>query len=238
MSSETVFRILLVEDEEHLLEVIKLNLELEGYKITTATNGNSAVKVFKQERFNLVVLDVMLPEMDGFSVCEAIRLHNSSIPVLFLSAKNTYEDKIMGLKRGADDYMTKPFNLEEFLLRVKALIRRGMNKEEKTELDETFRFDDFDVNFLTYEIKGMKGKKIHLTKKEIMLLKLLIERRNEVVSREQILETVWGYDIYPSTRTVDNFILSFRKYFEVDPKQPKYFFSIRGVGYKFVYNSA
>jgi two-component system alkaline phosphatase synthesis response regulator PhoP len=234
MNGDTIFRILLVEDEEHLLEVIKLNLELEGYKVTTAVNGTSAVKIFKQERFNLVVLDVMLPEMDGFHVCEAIRLTNTSVPILFLSAKNTYEDKIMGLKRGADDYMTKPFNLEEFLLRVKALIKRGMNKEEKLALNDVFRFDGFEVNFLTYEITAKDQKKIRLTKKEIMLLKLLIERKNEVVSREQILETVWGYDIYPSTRTVDNFILSFRKYFEKDPKQPKYFFSIRGVGYKFL----
>jgi two-component system alkaline phosphatase synthesis response regulator PhoP len=235
MNADSLFRILLVEDEEHLLEVIKLNLELEGYKVTTATNGSSAVKIFRQERFNLVILDVMLPEMDGFSVCEAIRLTNSTVPILFLSAKNTYEDKIMGLKRGADDYMTKPFNLEELLLRVKALIKRGMSKDEKTELNEIFRFDGFEINFLSYEIIGINNQKIKLTRKEILLLKLLIERRNEVVSREQILETVWGYDIYPSTRTVDNFILSFRKYFEKDPKHPRYFFSIRGVGYKFVY---
>jgi len=235
MSHETLFRILLVEDEEHLLEVIKLNLELEGYKVTTSMNGTDAVKVFKQERFNLVILDVMLPEMDGFSVCEAIRLHNFSVPILFLSAKNSHEDKIMGLKRGADDYMTKPFNLEEFLLRVKALMKRGMNKEEKAVTTDVFRFNGYEVNFLTYEIVGKNKKKMRLTKKEILLLRLLIERRNEVVSREQILETVWGYDIYPSTRTVDNFILSFRKYFEKDPKQPQYFFSIRGVGYKFVY---
>ncbi len=235
MDTDNVFRILLVEDEEHLLEVIKLNLELDGYRVTAAMNGTAAMKIFKQERFSLVILDVMLPEMDGFSVCEAIRLYNSSVPILFLSAKNTHEDKIMGLKRGADDYMTKPFNLEEFLLRVKALIKRGMSRSEKAELNDTFRFDDFEVNFLTYEISGKDKKKIPLTKKEILLLKLLIERRNEVVSREQILETVWGYDIYPSTRTVDNFILSFRKYFEKDPKQPKYFFSIRGVGYKFVH---
>ncbi len=227
-------RILLVEDEEHLQEAIKLNLELEGYKVVAVGNGIDAVKVFKQERFNLVVLDVMLPELDGFGVCEAIRLHNSSIPILFLSAKNTSEDKILGLKRGADDYMTKPFNLEEFLLRVHALVKRGLSLEEKKEMNEVFRFEGNEVNFLTFEILGKDKKQIRLTKKEIALLKLLIERRNEVVSREQILETVWGYDIYPSTRTVDNFILAFRKYFEVDPKEPQYFFSVRGVGYKFV----
>ncbi|MFZ7116593.1 MAG: response regulator transcription factor [Bacteroidota bacterium] len=229
-----MIRILLVEDEEHLQEAIKLNLELEGYKVVAVGNGIDAVKVFKQERFNLVVLDVMLPELDGFGVCEAIRLHNSSVPILFLSAKNTSEDKILGLKRGADDYMTKPFNLEEFLLRVHALVKRGLSLEEKKEMNDVFRFEGNEVNFLTFEILGKDKKQIRLTKKEIALLKLLIERRNEVVSREQILETVWGYDIYPSTRTVDNFILAFRKYFEVDPKVPQYFFSVRGVGYKFV----
>lgn len=130
--------------------------------------------------------------------------------------------------------MTKPFNLEEFLLRVHGLIKRGLSLDEKKEMNDIFRFEGNEVNFLTFEILGKDKKAIRLTKKEIALLKLLIERRNEVVSREQILETVWGYDIYPSTRTVDNFILAFRKYFEKDPKDPKYFFSIRGVGYKFV----
>lgn len=230
-----MIRILLVEDEEHLQEAIKLNLELEGYKVVATANGIEAVKIFKQERFNLVILDVMLPELDGFGVCEAIRLHNSTVPILFLSAKNTSEDKILGLKRGADDYMTKPFNLEEFMLRVQVLVKRSLSSDEKKEINDTFRFDDNEVNFRTYEIKGKDGQQTRLTKKEIALLKLLIERKNEVVSREQILESVWGYDIYPSTRTVDNFILAFRKYFEKDPKDPKYFFSIRGVGYKFVY---
>ena len=229
-----MIRILLVEDEEHLQEAIKLNLELEGYKVVAAGTGTEAVKIFKAERFNLVVLDVMLPEMDGFAVCEAIRLHNGTVPILFLSAKNASEDKILGLKRGADDYMTKPFNLEEFLLRVNVLVKRSLSQEEKKEMSDIYRFDGNEVNFKTYEISGKGSEKIRLTKKEIALLKLLIEHRNEVVSREQILETVWGYDIYPSTRTVDNFILAFRKYFEKDPKEPRYFHSVRGVGYKFV----
>lgn len=229
----SVIRVLLVEDEEHILEAVKLNLEMEGYKVVTAMSGSEAIRHFKQERFNLVILDVMLPGMDGFSVCEAIRLHNSTVPILFLSAKNTPEDKITGLRRGADDYMTKPFNLEEFLLRVHALIKRGLTVEEKKERSETYRFGGNEVNFGTYEIVTYAGIKSRLTKKEIALLKLLIERKNEVVSREQILETVWGYDIFPSTRTVDNFILAFRKYFEKDVKKPIYFHSMRGVGYKF-----
>jgi two-component system alkaline phosphatase synthesis response regulator PhoP len=231
----TPIRILLVEDEEHLLEAIKLNLELEGYKVVTAMTGPDALRLSKQERFNLVILDVMLPGLDGFSVCESIRLMNSSIPILFLSAKNTAEDKILGLKRGADDYMTKPFNLEEFLLRVHVLVRRGMSTEDKKVLEDSYRFGPNQVNFKTFEIIDKNGNHSTLTKKEIALLKLLIERKNEVVSREQILETVWGYDIYPSTRTVDNFILAFRKYFEKDPKNPDFFHSIRGVGYRFVH---
>ncbi|MEY4594117.1 MAG: hypothetical protein RIQ47_527 [Bacteroidota bacterium] len=235
MSTTGPIRILLVEDEEHLLEAIKLNLELEGFKVVTAITGPEAVRLARQERFNLIVLDVMLPGLDGFSVCESVRLHNASVPILFLSAKNTAEDKITGLKRGADDYMSKPFNLEEFLLRVHVLVKRSMSSEEKKELEDIYRFGPNQVNFRTYEIVDKSGKRSSLTKKEIALLKLLIERKNEVVSREQMLETVWGYDIYPSTRTIDNFILAFRKYFEKDPKNPDYFHSIRGVGYKFVH---
>src|SRR3954471_11836662 len=227
-------RILLVEDEEHLAESISFNLEMESYDVKIASTGTQAVKTFKGEKFNLVILDVMLPELDGFGVCEAIRLHNSDVPILFLSAINTSEDKITGLKRGADDYMTKPFNLEEFLLRVHTLVKPGLSQDEKKEMNDIFRFEGNEVNFRTFEIMGKDKKPIRLTKKEIALLKLLIERRNEVVSRENILESVWGYDIYPSTRTVDNFILAFRKYFELDPKEPQYFFSVRGVGYKFV----
>lgn len=235
MSTAGPIRILLVEDEEHLLEAIKLNLELEGFKVVTATTGPEAVRLARQERFNLIVLDVMLPGLDGYSVCESVRLHNATVPILFLSAKNTAEDKITGLKRGADDYMSKPFNLEEFLLRVHVLIKRSRSTEEKREMEDTYSFGPNTVNFKTYEIVDKEGNKEALTKKEIALLKLLIDRKNEVVSREQILETVWGYDIYPSTRTVDNFILAFRKYFEKDPKNPEFFHSIRGVGYKFVH---
>lgn len=226
-------RILLAEDEEHLLEAIKLNLELEGYHVTSVTDGKKALKVFHEERFNLVILDVMLPEMDGFRVCEAIRLENSTVPVLFLTAKNTSEDRITGLRKGADDYLTKPFNLEELILRVGILIKRGL-QPEGARSPETYRIGDKEINFSSYEIRDAAGNKTALTRKEAMLLRLLIERRGEVVSRTEILETVWSYDVYPTTRTIDNFILSFRKYFEKDPKNPVHFHSIRGVGYKFI----
>ena len=224
-------RILLVEDEEHLLDVIRLNLDMEGYDVTTVTDGKKALEAFEKKRFNLVILDVMLPEIDGFQVCETIRVGNSDTPILFLTAKSSSQDKVHGLKLGADDYLVKPFNLEELLLRVKNLIRRSDNKNSSSM--NHYKFGSNEVDFSTYEIVDVNGKKRQLTKRESMLLKLLIERKNEVVSREQILETVWGYDVYPSTRTIDNYILAFRKYFEKDPKKPLHFISIRGVGYKF-----
>lgn len=225
-------RILLVEDEDHLLDAIKLNLELEGYKVHAVKDGKTALKVFKEERFNLIILDVMLPEMDGFQVCETIRLENTEVPILFLTAKNTSEDRVLGLKKGADDYLVKPFNLEELILRVGILVKRSLKADDLKELN-SYKIGDKTIYFNSFELKNDDGTITPLTKKETMLLKLLIERKNEAVSREQILETVWNYDVYPSTRTIDNFILTFRKYFEPDQKNPIYFHSIRGVGYKF-----
>jgi len=225
-------RILLVEDEEHLLEAIKLNLEMEGYKVSTATDGKKALKIFKEERFNLIILDVMIPEIDGFQVAETIRLENTEVPIMFLTAKNSGEDRVLGLKKGADDYLVKPFNLEELILRVGILVRRSLTGNDLKELN-AYKIGDKSIHFNSFELHHADGSITALTKKETMLLKLLIERKNEAVSREQILETVWNYDVYPSTRTIDNFILTFRKYFEPDQKNPIYFHSIRGVGYKF-----
>ncbi len=228
-------RILLVEDELSLSDTIRLNLELEGYKVTTANDGKKALKAYKQERFNLIILDVMLPEMDGFTVCEAIRLDNTEIPILMLTAKNASADRVNGLKMGADDYLTKPFNLEELLLRVNNLLKRTLrNGETKYNGSSQYQLSEYNINFGEMTVEKKDGRKINLTKKENALLKLLIDRKNEVVSREHILETVWGYDIYPSTRTIDNFIVTFRKYFEPDPANPRHFHSVRGVGYRFV----
>lgn len=224
-------RILLVEDEKTLAETIKLNLELDGYHVSTVHEGGAAIKRFNEENFNLVILDIMMPNIDGIAVCENIRLRDANTPILFLSAKNSAEDRILGLKKGGDDYITKPFNLEELLLRVKNLLQRGQNKKSNDRLITEFTFGDNYVNFDTYEAKGVQGN-FMLTKKEALLLKLLIENKNDVVSREKILQTVWGYSVYPSTRTIDNFILAFRKYFEEDPKNPQFFKSLRGVGYR------
>lgn len=224
-------RILLVEDEENIRNVVKLNLEMEGYEVVETENGKAAVHIFQEQHFDLLILDVMLPEMNGFEICEQVRLSNTTVPIIFLTAKDTPQDRVAGLKKGADDYLTKPFNLEELLLRVQNLLKRS--NKQAAEVSEIFKFGNSEVNFSTFEAKGNQGD-FTMTKKEAMLLKLLVERKNEVVSRNQILQFVWGYDVFPSTRTIDNFILSFRKYFEEDPHNPKYFQSIRGVGYKFV----
>ena len=226
-----MLRILLVEDEENIRETVTLNLELEGYEVVTAENGRKALKDSQEQHFDLIILDVMLPELDGFQVCEQIRLTNREVPIIFLTAKDQAQDRIQGLKRGGDDYLTKPFVFEELLLRVQRLIERT-SKSPDVQPDR-YEFGANKVNFATFEAKGQQGE-FTLTKKEAMLLKLLVERRGEVVSRQQILQSVWGYDVYPSTRTIDNFILSFRKYFEADPKNPSFFQSVRGVGYKFV----
>lgn len=225
-------RILLVEDEESLQDIIKLNLELEGYEVAAVNNGKAALEEFASKRFDLVILDVMLPEVDGFTICQTIRLENTKVPVLFLTAKSSAEDRVFGLKIGGDDYLTKPFNLDEFLLRVQSLLKRGGSTPDKS-LD-TFDFGKCHIDFNRFIIRDIEGNEHQLSKREMKLLRLFVERRNEVLSREVILETVWGYDVFPSTRTIDNYILAFRKYFEKEPKDPKHFLSVRGVGYKFI----
>lgn len=226
--------ILLVEDEEHLHETIKLNFELEGYEVTSAYDGNQALQAIANEYFDLIVLDIMLPEIDGISITENVRLSNTETPILILSAKNSNADKILGLKKGADDYLTKPFNLEELLLRVDKLIEKNNRLKTKSQISNNYTFGNNAIDFNAQQAINFSNQKIDLSKKEVMLLKLLIENKGEVVNREKILQMVWGYNVYPTTRTIDNFILNFRKYFEQDSKEPKHFFSARGVGYKFL----
>ena len=231
--NEKKHSILIVEDEENLLEALKLNLELEGYEVSGVTDGVGALNAVQAEHFDLIILDVMLPELDGISVCETIRLQGNEIPILILSAKNNSADRVLGLKKGADDYLTKPFNLEELLLRVNKLIHKSNRISQKQQVLDEYKFGRNSVNFKALQSTTKDGKIIALTKKETMLLKLLIENKNEVVTREKILQAVWGYNVYPTTRTIDNFILNFRKYFEDDTRNPKYFHSVRGIGYKF-----
>ena len=224
--------ILLIEDEKNLLSVIKLNLEMDGYSVTAFDNGETAWQKFKGAQYSLIILDVMLPGMDGFELCRNIRKIDKHTPILFLTARGDAEDRIQGLKLGADDYLSKPFHLEELLLRVKSLIKRSSPGSHSNGA-EKFSFAGNTINFLSFEITTANGVKQQITKREIELLRLLIDHKDEVVPRDMILEKVWGYETIPSTRTVDNYIVSFRKYFEPDPKAPLHFHSVRGVGYKF-----
>lgn len=225
--------ILLVEDEVNLHESLKLNLEIQGYEVTSAFDGAQAMKAVQNEYFDLIILDVMIPEIDGFAVTQNIRLRDTEVPILILSARNTSADRVTGLKKGADDYLTKPFDLEELLLRVQKLILKNRKISQKSSVGDTYTFNGNTVDFKAQEAKTATGEKVALSKKEAMLLKLLVENANEVVPREKILQSVWGYNVYPTTRTIDNFILNFRKYFEEDSKNPRFFHSVRGVGYKY-----
>lgn len=220
-------KITLVEDEQAIAEAIQLNLELESYSVLHFDHGKTALKNIKElADSDLVILDVMLPEVDGIEICKQLRTI-SPVPVLFLSAKGTSSDKIEGLKSGGTDYLSKPFDLEELLLRVKILI--GRNTSVSTAIIGNKKID-----FKTYTVSDKNGNTVaELSKREVALLQLFIEKQGEVISRDEILDRVWGTDQFPTARTIDNFILSFRKIFEENPKEPAHFYSIRGVGYKF-----
>lgn len=224
-------RLLLVEDEETLRSSLRLNFELEGYDVTTALRGSEALDRIRGARFDGIILDVMLPDVDGFTICETIRLEGNATPVLFLTARTLPQDRIRGLRSG-EDYLGKPFELEELLLRVEKLVARGTDSAPSTGPSQ-LHFGGNEVDFDSYDVKGQRGLAKRLTQREILLLKLLADRADEVVSREEILQKVWGYDVFPTTRTIDNFIVAFRKYFEPEPRAPRHFHSIRGVGYKF-----
>lgn len=226
-------KILLVEDEHSLSKVVALNLRLEGFDVVTVSNGREAISMKNEiDDFDLVILDVMLPEVSGWDICTAFK-SISDTPILFISAKGSSSDKIKGLKLGADDYLAKPFDLEELLLRVQVLILRHAEKKHPTTKNRLFNVGDFEVNTITFEVYKSGEFIEELSKREIELLKLFDEHQGEVVSRDFILDQLWGKESFPTTRTIDNYILSFRKLFEEDPRNPKYFHSIRGVGYKF-----
>jgi two-component system alkaline phosphatase synthesis response regulator PhoP len=225
--------ILLVEDEENLHEALKMNLEMEGYEVSSAFAGNEALARISNEYFDLIILDIMLPEVDGIGIAETVRVNNNDVPILMLSAKNSGADRVLGLKKGADDYLTKPFNLEELLLRVEKLLDKSKKMQVKESLGDVYSFGENRIDFKAQDAITWNGQRVELSKKETQLLKLLIENKGEVVTREKILQVVWGYNVYPTTRTIDNFILSFRKYFEEDSRNPRYFHSVRGVGYKY-----
>lgn len=224
--------ICVIEDEASISEMIKMNLELEGYTVSSYNDGSDVIKnLLKIVQHDLIILDVMLPHVSGLDICEAIR-KISTVPVLFLSAKGTSTDKITGLKLGGTDYLAKPFELEELLLRVHILLNRTMTKKDDN--NYFLKIGSKTVNFGTYEVvDDLSGETVGLSKREIELLQLFLEKEGKVISRDEILDLIWGKDQFPTSRTIDNYILSFRKMFEKDPRNPEYFHSVRSVGYKF-----
>lgn len=222
-------RILIVEDEPNLADGLEMNLTTEGYEVAVAENGNAALELIERMNFDLALVDVMMPGMDGFSLCKKIR-KTSHLPIIFLTARSQDEDKIKGLALGGDDYLTKPFNLGELLQRITSIFRR-MSWESASETGRKILvFADSELNLETLKATGPGGETF-LSHREAMALKYLYERRGQSVSRDMLLDGVWGYRAYPSTRTVDNFILRLRKIFEPDPANPTVIKSIRGVGY-------
>lgn len=221
--------ICLVEDEQSLVEIIQFNLELDGYDVFAIRDGGLAKEHFELKiDYDLFILDVMLPRISGLDLCKIIR-EKSQAPILFLSAKGTTQDRIEGLKIGANDYLPKPFDLEELILKIKIL-----TKKEGEQKDFLLQVGELEVDFNTFEVRSLENEIVHLfSKREIELLKLFQEKEGKVVSRDEILDRVWGKDSYPTARTIDNYILVFRKVFEKNARKPQFFHSIRSVGYKF-----
>ncbi len=225
-------RILVVEDEEHIAEGLQINLEAEGYEVAVAGDGIVALETYHKGQFDLLILDIMIPGKDGLTVCKEIRDAGGRVPVLFLTARDRQSDRIEGFLSGGDDYLTKPFNLQELLLRVAAIFRRQVWYGTIAIDKSRFAFDANWVDFKTYRAKGTGGE-VELSQKECMTMKFLVEHANEVVTRDMLLDAVWGYHVFPSSRTIDNFILRLRKIFEPDQSNPRYIHTMRGAGYKF-----
>ena len=225
--------ILIVEDEEHLADALAHNLQFEGYATTVSHDGEEGLQAAQAVQYDLILLDIMMPKLDGLEVCRRIRATGSTVPILFLTARSSDADRLLGLKVGADDYIPKPFLLEELILRIQGIFRRQEWYSSGAREQESLRFGNSTINFRTYEATT-GDRTVKLTEKECMLMRLLVERSGEVVSREEILERVWGYRFPTSSRTIDNFIVRLRRYFEPDAKNPRYIESVRGVGYRFV----
>ena len=233
-------RILIIEDDSHIAEGLKLNLTLAGYEVDIAPDGVSGLQKWKSRQPHLIVLDIMLPGINGFSVLQSMRLEDERLPILILSALGSTEDRVKGLTRGVDDYLAKPFDLREFLLRVERLLARASwtgGKDDQSSsladsLPSTYSFGSNRIDFAASSASGRSGK-IDLTEQEVKLLKLFILNKGKPLSRKDILEIGWGYTGAVTTRTVDAFVVRLRKYFEENPQKPVYFRSLRSVGYIF-----
>jgi two-component system alkaline phosphatase synthesis response regulator PhoP len=229
-------RLLIIEDDAHIAEGLRLNLTLQDYAVTIAGDGATGLRLWKEWRPHLIVLDIMLPDMNGFDVLQSIRLEDDRLPILILSAKAAPDDKITGLSYGVDDYLSKPFNLEEFLLRIKRLLTRASWQNagggRQGGNGSTYEFGGNRIDFGSATADCRHGR-IQLTEQEMKLLKLFIANKGKILSRRKLLEIGWGYSRDTTTRTMDNFVVRFRKYFEDNPKKPVYFKSHRSVGYVF-----
>lgn len=221
-------QILIVEDEPNMRLGLKDNLEFEGYKVVLATDGSQGLTSIENNTYDLVLLDVMLPEMSGFDVCRIARERGITTPIILLTAKGEEIDKVLGLELGADDYITKPFGLRELLARIKAVLRRGAST---TEEPRKASIGKMEINFSTYTA-SIDQEQIKMSHKEFEILKYLWEHKHETVSRYQLLEDIWGYNEQPTTRTVDNFILKLRQKIELNPEEPQIILTVHGVGYK------
>lgn len=224
--------ILIVEDEPDMQQGIKDNLEFEGYMVDTADDGDMALKKILGGHFDLILLDVMIPKVSGFDVCKQVRHKGIETPIIFLTAKGEEIDKVIGLESGGDDYMTKPFSLRELMARIKAVLRRSPD-QQKEEQASFVQIGKLEVNFDTY-LAQSNGKAVKLTAKEFDILRYLLDHKNGTISRENILDAIWGYDYQPTARTVDNFILKLRQKIEADPNHPEILITVHGIGYRFI----
>ena len=224
-------RLMVVEDEEHLAEVIADNLELEGYAVEVVGDGARALERIRATPPALVLLDVMLPGLDGFSVCERLRAERIDVPVLFLTARSGIDDRLRGLELGGDDFLGKPFDLRELILRVQAILKRTQWFAGPSPAGDQLVLGPARIDFKSYRA-DLGGREVALSQKETMILRCLAEKKGEVVSRAEILDRVWGYDAFPTERTIDNFIVRLRRLLEVDPQSPRYIHTVRGTGYR------
>lgn len=225
--------ILLVEDESHIAQGIMFNLDLEGFLVTHAETGAAAIEAFNSQPFDLVVLDLMLPDSHGFELCREMRKTQPQLPILMLTALGEEQDRINGLKEGADDYLSKPFSLDEFLLRIRGMLRRSAWYQPALDKTEDYRFGDNYISLNNLEAETAKGK-IRITELEGRMLALFFNNEGETLTRAFLLKSVWGMAEDTETRTLDNFIVRLRKYFEDDPASPEHFLTVRGRGYRFV----
>ncbi len=224
-------KILIIEDEQDLVKGLRLNFIDEGYEVIWADDGSKGLLKAQEEIPDLIILDIMLPKMDGLEVCRELRKKNISTPIIMLTAKGEEVDKVVGLEIGADDYMTKPFSIRELLARIKAHLRRETRENKR--VPDIYRLEDLEIDFTFFKIRR-RGKESDLTSLEAEILKYFIAHKGEVVKRDVLLDKIWGYEKFPTTRTIDNHILKLRKKVEEDPSRPKYILSVYGEGYRFL----